>query len=65
MKDIKMADFIKKYRQIYNEEVLPNKSVKTSSHETCQETLRVFEDFAPFRKRANEEVLGGEKYERR
>jgi hypothetical protein len=65
MKNSKMADSIKKYRQIYNKEVLPNKSVKTSSHETCHETIKVFEDFAPFRKRANEEVLGGEKHERR
>lgn len=65
MQDIRMINVIKKYRQIYNEEVLPNKSAKTSSHETYQETIRVFEDFAPFRKRANEEVLGGEKHERR
>ena len=48
-----------KYKKIYQERVLPKKSVIKGTPETFQKTLDEYNEFSVYKKRANEVLLGG------
>lgn len=50
---------VDKYKEIYNEKILPNKSVTQSTIQTYNNDLVIYNEFKSSRQRANNFVLGG------
>lgn len=61
MRNTQIKIAMDKYKRIYETRVLPKKSVTINAEDAYNAHLRVFEDFAPLRKKANEVVFGGDK----
>lgn len=48
-----------KFKRIYQERVLPQKSLIRNTPETFKRDLEILKEFLPYRERANELLLGG------
>lgn len=48
-----------KYKKIYQEKVLPKKTVTINTPDAYIHTVAIHKDFSVYRQRANEVVLGG------
>lgn len=53
---------INKYKKIYNEKVLPKKSVSRNTPESLEKSLKILDEYSIYRCRANELGLRGKHY---
>lgn len=51
-------NMMNRYKTIYKTQVLPTKTMSKNTQKTYDETVKLFDEFSPYIKRANEVVLG-------